>query len=79
MNTETENGNRPKAVSAVIRQNIRCDVRNYIEGFLNGANEEEIWFLRDVLIEWDSNHNSQTESGVPIAESFLKLVDKSRE
>jgi hypothetical protein len=80
MDTEMENGNSGNSpalvASATIRENLRRDVRRSVENFLEWAGEEEIWVMREVLIEWDNGPSSKPGPVIHLAAAFLALIDR---
>lgn len=56
----------------IVRRNVRCDVRRHVEGFLREATEEDVWFLREVLMAWDNRSGVQGKAN--LAEAFSECL-----
>ena len=66
---------RAATVAAVtVREKLRDYVRGAMEDLLDGATEEEIWFMRDVLIARESQYWPAKGSEIPLVAAFLDLI-----
>ena len=72
----------PKTVTDLILSKTRVEVKDYFEGFLNGAMPAELAFMWQVMTTWESIHNPHNATGFEafhIANAFEDQIRRKRE
>jgi hypothetical protein len=74
METNTKTDNRKRRLSVLVRKKTRRSLRDLFASFLRDATEEEIWFLHDVMVTWEST-STRSETEIQIASAFDSCLD----